>query len=105
MNDTSGDPVLDRYWLPMLLITSVLFAIERILIWQYLDVQGNYGLIVFLFGEPPLNIVDIIFGLSLNFNSAIDLLNIRNMVLMAIQATHFYANFFVVNWLYRRFVK
>jgi hypothetical protein len=88
----------EKWGCAIFILATVLLTLERYLIFAVLLQQADRGnqaaehLVVFLFGNPPFSIFDVLLGLSLPDEGLLFLLQPRNLVVLAIQAAHFGMN-------------
>ena len=109
------DVVIKKYGWFIVIISLVLYAIQRYIIFSILtnmESQGNeiaYYLIQFLFGESPYAITDLLFGFDYFFNSGFlgpsifSLCSPSILIPLLIQAIHFGLNYlliFSIFWVY-----
>ena len=88
----------NRYGCLILIIATVLFAIQRFLIFSFLgnlSSQANStasAILDFLFGEPPYSVFDLLLGFEMPDDALFYLLQPRNWALGLVQAIHWGLN-------------
>ena len=97
-NDQGEQSSFERWGCVLLILATLLFAVERYLIFgvvQQWSAQGNRAaeqLVDLLFGEAPFSVFDVLLGFEFPDEGLLFLLQPRNLAVGAIQAVHFGLN-------------
>jgi len=89
------DEVFGKYGCAVLIIASVLFAVQRFILFSWLLYQASLGRAFapsaaeFLFGNPPYTLTDILLGLEFPDEGLLYLLQPHNLAIAVTQAAHF----------------
>jgi hypothetical protein len=97
-----GEDKEDSSFFPVLVIGVILYAIERVMMFVWLRNQPDSSLLIFMYGSPPFSIIRILFGLEFNINTVLDYLNIVMLIQAIVQVVHFFANVYLVNWIWEK---
>ena len=89
------DEVFGKYGCAVLIIASVLFAVQRFILFSWLLYQASLGRAFapsaaeFLFGNPPYTLTDILLGLEFPDEGLLYVLQPHNLAIAVTQAAHF----------------
>ena len=98
----SDDAFTNRWGCAILILATVLFAVQRVVLLAFLSSAASNGnalgteALQFLFGSPPYSIIDTLLGFEIPDQGLFFLLQPHNLLLGLAQAVHFGINLGIV---------